>query len=401
MLSASKHAILEAASSKVRRMINPAAVRLSAFYGAVFAFVGAHMPFWPVWLESRGLSAGEIGLALAAGMWVRILAGPLVTEQAERFGRRRGLIGAAALALALFLGFAGAQSFWPIVALSAAFSLAWAAIMPLGEALTLGHVYARKLDYGRIRLWGSLAFIATAALGGRALAGAGADGVFALLLACLVATVAAAAALPADAGGTASARGGARALLRRPAFLLLLAAAALIQASHALIYAFGTLEWRRLGIDDDAIGWLWAEGVLAEVLLFAVSNAALARLGVTGLLLAAAAAGVLRWTAMAFEPGFGLLLLLQPLHAFTFGATHLAAMHFLAQAAPPERLAAAQALLSAFGIGFVMAAATSLSGVAYEGLGARAFLAMAAMAGLGGLAALGLSRVWRGGRIAV
>lgn len=379
--------------------INPAALRLSIFYGAVFAFVGAHMPFWPVWLQSRGLSAGEIGLALAAGMWVRILAGPMVTEQAERRGRKRGLIGASGLALALFLGFAGLDSFWAIVALSAAFSLAWAAIMPLGEALTLGHVYAAKLDYGRIRLWGSLAFIATAALGGRALAGAGADGVFALLLACLAATVAAAAALPGDVSEKPSARGGALILLRRPAFLLLLAAAALIQASHALIYAFGTLEWRRLGVSDDAIGWLWAEGVLAEVALFAVSNAALARLGVSGLLLAAAAAGVLRWTAMAFEPGFALLLLLQPLHAFTFGAAHLAAMHFLARAAPPERLAAAQALLSAFGIGFAMAAATSLSGVAYEALGARAFLTMAAMAALGGLAALAFSRSWRGERL--
>ena len=378
-------------------MINPAALRLSAFYGAVFAFVGVHMPFWPVWLESRGLSAAEIGLALSAGMWVRIFAGPIVTDRAERIGRRRGLVGLAALALLLFAGFALAQDFWTILALSAGFSLFWAAIMPLGEALTLGHVYARKLDYGRIRLWGSLAFIATAMLGGRLLTALGVDGVFALLLACLGLTVLAASALPADERPASRTRGGAAALLRRPAFLLLLAASALIQSSHAVIYGFGALEWRRLGIGDDAIGWLWAEGVIAEVLLFAVSNAAVARFGVVGLLLLASAAGVVRWAAMAFEPGLPLLLLLQPLHAFTFGATYLAAMHFLARAAPPDRLGAAQAMHAAFGVGLAMAAATSLSGVAYEAFGPSAFLAMAALAALGGLAALGLGKVWRGG----
>jgi PPP family 3-phenylpropionic acid transporter len=382
-------------------MINPAALRLSAFYGAVFAFVGAYMPFWPVWLQSRGLSPAEIGLALSAGMWVRIFAGPIVTDRVERFGRRRGLVALASLALLIFAGFGLARSFWPILALAAGFSLFWAAITPLGEALTLGHVYASKLDYGRIRLWGSLAFIVTATLGGRILGAWGVDGVFALLLACLALTILAASALPADERPAARSKGSAAGLLRRPAFLLLLAASAMIQASHAMIYGFGALEWRRLGIGDDAIGWLWAEGVIAEVLLFAVSNAAVARFGVVGLLLLASAAGALRWTAMALEPGFGMLLLLQPLHAFTFGATYLAAMHFLARAAPPDRLGAAQAMHAAFGVGLAMAAATSLSGLAYEAFGSAAFLAMAAMAALGGLAALGLARAWDGGHLAL
>jgi len=378
-------------------MINPAALRLSVFYGALFAYVGAQMPFWPVWLASRGLDPAEIGLALAAGMWVRILVGPAMTEFAERRGRRRALIGLTACSLALFVGYWPLAGFWPIVALAAAFNLFWAAIMPLADALTLGHVYARKLDYGRIRLWGSLAFILTAMLGGQALAAAGTDGVFLLLLGCLALTLASAFALPADAGPAARQKGSAAALLRQPAFLLLLAASALNQASHAVLYGFGTLEWRRLGIGDEAIGWLWAEAVVAEVLLFAVSNAVVARFGVVGLLLLGAGAGIVRWTAMVFEPGFAALLLLQPLHAFSFGATHLAAMHFLARAAPPERLGAAQAIHSAFGVGVAMALATSLSGVAYEALGAAAFVAMAGLSALGGAAALALGRRWRGG----
>lgn len=380
-------------------MINPAALRLSLFYGALFAYIGAQMPYWPVWLASRGLDPAEIGLALAVGMWVRIAVGPTMTGLAERRGRRRALVGLAACSLALFVCYAPLTGIWPIVALAAVFNLFWAAIMPLADALTLGHVYARKLDYGRIRLWGSIAFILTAMLGGQVLGAAGVDGVFLLLLVCLALTVASAFALPADASPASGRRGSAAALLRQPAFLLLLAASALNQASHAVLYGFGTLEWRRLGIGDEAIGWLWGEAVVAEVLLFAVSNAAVARFGVVGLLLLGAGAGMLRWVAMAFEPGLAVLLLLQPLHALTFGATHLAAMHFLARAAPPDRLGAAQAIHSAFGVGVAMALATSLSGLAYEAFAAGAFLAMAGLSALGGAAALALGRRWRGGAL--
>ncbi len=36
-------------------------VRLAFFYVAVFGLIGIHLPFWPVWLASRGLGPAEIG----------------------------------------------------------------------------------------------------------------------------------------------------------------------------------------------------------------------------------------------------------------------------------------------------------------------------------------------------
>ncbi|MDE0386725.1 MAG: hypothetical protein OXI22_22785 [Defluviicoccus sp.] len=43
------------------------AIRLALFYAAVFLFVGVALPFWPVWLTAKGLSATEIGLTITAG----------------------------------------------------------------------------------------------------------------------------------------------------------------------------------------------------------------------------------------------------------------------------------------------------------------------------------------------
>ena len=36
------------------------AIRLASFYGAVFLLVGIFLPFFPVWLKSRGLDEVEI-----------------------------------------------------------------------------------------------------------------------------------------------------------------------------------------------------------------------------------------------------------------------------------------------------------------------------------------------------
>ena len=120
-----------------------------------------------------------------------------------------------------------------------------------------------------------------------------------------------------------------------------------VQASHALYYSFGTLHWRAQGIPDGAIGALWSVGVVAEVALFAVSGRVIANCGAARLLMLAGLAATLRWAFMAIDPPLLLTALLQTLHAMSFGAAHLAAIHFLTHAVPEDRAATAQGLYAA------------------------------------------------------
>ncbi len=79
---------------------------------------------------------------------------------------------------------------------------------------------------------------------------------------------------------------------------------------------------------------MWAISVLAEVLLFAFARKVLKRVSPVHLLLAGGLAAIVRWVSMSFDPPLAALVGLQVLHAFTFGATHLGAMHFIADAVP-------------------------------------------------------------------
>jgi PPP family 3-phenylpropionic acid transporter len=185
-----------------------------------------------------------------------------------------------------------------------------------------------------------------------------------------------------------------KSLLRDPSFIAVLAAASLIQASHAVYYGFSTLEWRAAGLDGTTIAALWGLGVIAEIVLFAVSGRLPPFFQPGVLLIIGALGAALRWSAMALDPSAAWLPVLQLLHALSFGATHLGALTFLARTTPPGQGATAQGYL-AIAMGAAMAGAMGLSGVLYEAFGSLAYAAMALAAIAGGACALVAQRARR------
>ncbi len=240
-----------------------------------------------------------------------------------------------------------------------------------------------------MRLWGSVAFIVANMAGGLLLSRVGAGAFVWALAAAMAATALASWRLPRPAVGpetgtanVAWSKSPSPGLWRSRAFVATVAGASLIQASHAVLYGFATLQWSRRGIDGTTIGLLWATGVVAEILLFAVSARLVARVGAVGMISIGGAGAVLRWGAMAFDPPGILLPLLQMLHALSFGATHLGAMEMLSRLAHGRGSATAQGDFSAVQ-GATFAAAMGVSGNLVATFGSGAYAAMAAVAAAG------------------
>jgi MFS transporter, PPP family, 3-phenylpropionic acid transporter len=363
--------------------------RLALFYSALCAALGFQMPFLPVWLAAKGLDAVAVGIALAIPLVVRLLAIPAASWIADRYDAARAviMIGAAgSLAGYVAVGLAGMPgAIMLAIALASAF---YVPLMPLADAYALRGLTARGRGYGPVRLWGSAAFIAGTLVGGLLLDLIAPRELIWVVVTALLLNAAAAAALAplGDRRSGAGAHGAsASMLLRNSRFLIVAAAAALVQASHAVFYGFSALQWRADGLDGMTIGALWAIGVLAEIVLFAVSP----RLALepTALLLAGAAGAVARWAAMALDPPPVLLLMLQCLHGLSFGATHLGAVGFVARAAPAGLGASAQGYLAVVGA-LVMAGVMGISGELYAQWGSGAYWAMAVLAALGALVLL-------------
>jgi len=366
------------------------APRLAALYAAMFVMLGIQLPFFPVWLKAKGLDAQTIGAVLAIPMVVRVFAIPFAARAADRYEALRAAIVATSCASVIGYALTGmAEGATAILVTFSLASLAFTPVMPLTETYALRGLAARGRAYGPVRLWGSAAFIAgsfTAGLASDAMPAR--DLVWLIVAALLLNAVAAFALAPLSPPATPAAEAAQprRSLLRDPVFIAVLAAASLIQASHAVYYGFSALEWRAAGLDGTTIAALWALGVVAEIVLFALSGRLPLPLTPLVLIMLGAGGAVLRWTAMAFDPPAALLPWLQLLHALSFGTTFFGSLNFVARRAPHGQSATAQGYL-AVASGAVMAAVMGISGVLYAAFGNLAYAAMALVAVAGGVCA--------------
>ncbi|MCB1477022.1 MAG: MFS transporter [Rhodobiaceae bacterium] len=367
------------------------AFRLSLHFALQFAALGLYLPFFPLWLADRGFAPGEISLILAVPVIVRVVSTPLITDRAGRSGMLKGsMIVLAAGALAAFSLVTVQSGFWPVLIAVSVFSALYAAILPLSEALAMQGVRRFGHDYGRMRLWGSAAFIAANIAGGALIArfGAQASGPGIMLL--LAALLGAAFLLPGDVRAHVTVPAGLSGLRRWkvPRELVpLVIAASLIQASHAVYYGFGTLGFEREGIGNTTIGLLWATGVAAEIVLFAAAGVLFARRSASLLIGAGAAGALIRWAAMAFAPAVIPLFALQTLHAFSFALTHYAIVRAIGLRLEGEQAVRVQGINSAIAA-LIMGVAMAGAGPLFGMFGLKAYFGAAL------LAAAGLAALW-------
>ena len=372
-----------------------AAPRISAFYAAYFLVAGVALPFWPLFLQARGLSVTEIGLMLGLTLMLRAAAGPFIGRFADRRdSTRRPLVACALATLLVAAAFFWTWGFWPIFAVSTVFTLIYAGVLPLGETIALRTVSAES-GYGRVRLWGSVSYLVAAAAGGAVLeieAVPSAELILTMVLACVAVMIGGSLAMPDARGGSAPPAAPILRLLGERRFRLMVLATTAIHGAHAVFYGFSTLHWLSAGLSEWVIGLLWAGGVMAEVIFFACNAPLLRRIGPVGLLGAAAAAGVVRWAVLALTTEIWVLTLAQCLHALSFGAMHLGAMVFIARTVPAGSSNTAQALFAATTNGLGLGAGLLLAGLLYAAWGAGAYWVCAALSAAGFIAVLAMRR---------
>ena len=369
-----------------------ASLRVALFLIAIFIPSAAITGFQPLFLADRGQSPAAIGQIMAIATMMRMLAMPLWGQLADRLRRPRAVLSAAAaLAAAFGLSWVPLQGYGPLLAATMLYGACAAALMPMADAISLTLARQGRLDYGTVRAIGSIGFMASIA-GSGWLIGQFGSGLVPWLVGLPYAVAALfALALPDTAPLAAAPAGGLRLLSLRPVRLAI-AGSALLQGSHAALYGLASLHWRNHGLSERVIGLLWAEGVLAEIMLFFAGRHFAARLGPAGLIAGASVAALVRWSVTAGTTALPALVAVQALHGATYAMTHLAAMLLLSRAIPPERAAAAQTLHAALRAALPTGVLMWVTGQLYDGTGA-VFLIMA------GLGALALPVAWRISRL--
>ncbi|MDQ9489945.1 3-phenylpropionate MFS transporter [Serratia marcescens] len=358
---------------------------LALSYFTYFFSYGIFLPFWGVWLKGEGIAPETIGMLLGAGLVARflgsLLIAPRVKDPSHLVSALRLL---ALLTLAFAVGFCFGNGWGWLMLVIAGFNLFFSPLVPLTDALAATWQKQIRMDYGRVRLWGSLAFVIGSALTGQLVAVWGHNAIFYSLifsvLAMLLGMLLKPSVMP---QGEARTRSGTErslwALLKEGPVWRFLLCVTLLQGAHAGYYSFGSIYWQEAGYSASTIGYLWSLGVVAEVIIFASSNVLFRRWNARNLLLLSACCGVLRWSLMAYSTELGWLLLIQILHCGTFTVCHLAAMRFIA-ARQGQEVIQLQAVYSALAMGGGIAVMTVIAGFLFEHWQGGVFWVMAAVA---------------------
>jgi len=359
------------------------AFRLSLFYGALFGLLGTHLPFFPVWLRAIGIEASWIGVITAVPAVTRFTVLPLVVGLAERRRALRGALILAAFVTAVGFAVIGTEHrALPVFLFYVATCCLWTPTIPLTDAYALRGIVRFGLNYGRMRLWGSAAFVAGALACGLLIDVVAASQLIWIIV--CIATLGAVLSLALqpldDPPKSLIAMQDGRTLLREAGFLSIIFSAALIQGSHAAYYTFASIDWQSQGLGGLTIAALWALGVLAEIVVFALSSRFTLEPAV--LLVVGGLAAVARWLIAAQEPPVTVLALVQLAHGLTFGLTQIGTMALLVRHVPIHVMARGQGYLAASS-GIVTSSASILSGAIYARYGHGVYYAMAAMAAIG------------------
>ncbi|WP_244574672.1 MFS transporter [Cohaesibacter sp. ES.047] len=382
------------------------ATRISIFYAAFFFPFGIYLPYFGVWLEDLGMSAEEIGFLLTIPMITRVFCTPIMAGFSDRLGDRK-------LALILYCGFYTMtfglilldDSLVWVASIMTISYIAHSAIVPVSDSLALAGTRRYGLDYGKMRSWGSIAFMASNLVGGVFLDALGASSIIWILVIGNLLHTTASFILPVDPRRIDNKRLGKAPRLEwsqlrefvQPGFWLILLSASAIQASHSLLYAFGTIYWRDIGISANMTGIFWSVSVASEVILLYFSKRILGFISWRTMLMIGAIMATVRWTIMPMHlPEYGYLIL-QLFHAGTFASSHLGVMFFISETVDDSVSGTAQGLYTMMN-GLITAVATLLSGVFFAQWQGDAFYFMAAT-GLLSFFVLLMSRLFPVGKI--
>lgn len=364
--------------------------RLAGFYFFYYSIVGTFMPFWSLYLEDQGFNYSEIGILSSIAIITRFFAPFIWGWIADKSGKRMLLVRVATWmeACIWFMIFIIPSSFQAIALLMLIFSFFQNAILAQFEGVTLFWLAEqRSALYGKVRKWGSVGFIV------------GVFGIGALLeilpismLPVLLLCISFLAFIwsfsikePTTAPNSQGQLEPLLPILKKPVVAAFFGIEFILLFSHAPFYSFYSNFLKQADYSTTEIGFLWAVGVMAEIIMFAIAHIFFKRFSWRLMVSICLILTALRWFMVgSFPQIFAMQFFAQTIHAFSFGLFHLIAMRIIFQNFSLGQQGRGQALYSTmWGLG--VASGSILAGHYWHSLSGEYIFILAGCAVLLGL----------------
>jgi PPP family 3-phenylpropionic acid transporter len=343
-----------------------------AYYALFFGGMAWVMPFLVLRYQEIGLSGEQIGLLTVLGPVVTLVASPFWGGLADATRRHKQIMLVnivAAVASMLLIG--QMKSFWALIPVVASYSFFIAPIVPLVDRTVVDLLGARKADYGRQRLWGSIGWGIMAPLAGWVVGRTGLTTCFyGYAFFMILGMIVAARMIVSPPPMGEPFWKGMRVLLSDRRLLFFMVAMLMQGMGRSASFNFLYMHLSNLGGTKLLVGLAATVAGLSELPTFFYSGVMMRRIGARGLFVFSMVTGILMLTGYSLIRNPWLVLFVQLLTGPSFSTMWAGGVAYMDELAPRGMGATAQGLFSAVATGLASALGAIIGGWMFDAVGA-------------------------------
>ncbi|MFD0678116.1 MULTISPECIES: MFS transporter [unclassified Paenibacillus] len=320
---------------------------LRGFSFAFYSTMAVITSYFPLYFQSKGFSALQIGLLYSIGPMISIVSNLFWGFMSDKFHTvKKILVGI--LVCQLIMAFFVSQSlhFGLLMALMALFFFFQSPTSSLTDSLTLLTIRGTKKSYASFRLWGSIGFAAASLVFGIWLKENGPNYTFLLCLGTISISLMLSLFLT-DVQSTTFKKPDFRVLAKiigSKRFLMFLLSVMIVSVAHRFNDGFLGLFLQRLGADQSIVGWAWLVSASSEIPAFLLLSKYGHRYKELPLLVVCSLVYVIRFIFMSQIENPLLVIAVQALHSISFGIFMFTVIRYIQRIVPDEYRATGQAI---------------------------------------------------------
>ena len=363
-------------------------------YFLYFGVMGIFLPYFNLYCCHLDFTGFQIGVLSAVRSVALVLTPLFWGALADRFQIRRPIyIFCNCISTVIWAFYLFTADFRVMLVITVFYGIFYSPIISLLEAFTMDVLGEEKKSYGRIRVWGSMAFISSVIMLGKIIDLFSINIILVLIFAGSLALASISFKIPdirIQKKESFSLK--ARDFFKRRVIVFLFCAF-LMLVSHGTYYGFYSIHLENLGYGSTFIGIAWALASISEIVIMINSNRIFRRFSIENVLVFSFMMAALRWFALFFTRSPAAILLLQMLHALTYGTFHIASILYIDSLTPDETKTLGQAVNNAVTYGLGLMVGFFLSGYLFESIGSFALFMISAFIALAGGILLKASQV--------
>jgi PPP family 3-phenylpropionic acid transporter len=367
------------------KSVKPVKFILGFQYFLYFGVMGIFLPYFNLYCYHLDFTGFQIGALSAIRSFALVLCPPIWGFIADRFQTRRPIyIFCNFISTIIWVFYFFTTDFWAMLVITVIYGIFYSPIISFLEAFTMDVLGKEKKSYGRLRAWGTIAFITSVIVLGRIIDLYSIEIILVLIFAVSIAQAVISIKIPGVQIKKQTSFSVNTKVLVSSRFIVFLFCAFLMLVSHGTYYGFYSIHLENLGYGNTFIGISWALASVAEILVMINSDSIFKRFSTDNVLVFSFMVAALRWFGLFFAVSPAALLLLQIFHAVTYGTFHVASILYIDSLTPDETKTLGQAVNNATTYGLGLMVGFFINGYLFETIGLFKLFMISSFIALGG-----------------